>query len=100
MTTNILWPHSYKSEAGFLNDLRETLTYGELFRHYFYLIPRTFGREGYSNNSRRCLYNRARCILIDNFLELGKTCVSKAHRKLRSPVPRSRIRPQGSKADP
>ena len=35
-------PH-YVSGAGFTNDLRETLTYGELLKHEFYPILRTFG---------------------------------------------------------
>ena len=33
-------------------------------------------------------------LLIQNYLELGKIRVSKVHRKIRSPVNRSRIRPQ------
>ena len=41
----------------------------------------------------RSLCIRARCILIHNVLELGKIRVSKVHRKLRSLVNRSRIRP-------
>ena len=29
--------------AGFTNELRQTLTYGELLKHEFYLILRNFG---------------------------------------------------------
>ena len=78
--------------AVFTNDLRETLTYDERFKHEFYLILRTFWWIIYSNNFIRSLYNRARCLLTHNFLELGKIRVSKVYRKLRFPVNRLRIR--------
>ena len=68
---------SQRPGAWFTNDLRETLTYGELLKPELYLILGTFAWESYSNNFIRCLYNRARCILIDNFLELDKIRVSK-----------------------
>ena len=78
---------------GFSNDLRDTLTSGEILKHKFYLILIIFGWVSYSTSFINCLCNRARCILIHNFLELGKIRVSKVHRKLRSLVNRSRIRP-------
>ena len=96
-----VWSRDYKLKndtksnctgAGFTNDLQETLTYGGLLKHVFCLILRTFGWLSFSNNFIKCLYNRARCILIHNFLELGKICVSKVHRKLRFPASRSQIR--------
>ena len=67
----------------FLNALRETLAYSELLKYEFYLNLRNFGWESYSNNFIKCLYIRARCILIHNFLELGEICVLKVHRKIR-----------------
>ena len=79
--------------AWFTNELREILTYVELLKPEFYLIRRTFGWEKLFQNFIRSLYNRARCILIHNFFELGGICASKVHRKLRSPVNRSRFRP-------
>ena len=66
-------------------------------KHKFNLILRTFGRESYSNNFIRCLYNRVRCILTHNFLELSKSCVLKVYCILRSSVNCSRIRPQINK---
>ena len=33
----------YSPEGGFLNDLRETLTYGELLKHEFYPSLRNYG---------------------------------------------------------
>ena len=83
-----------QTRAGFSNDLRETLTYGELLKHEIYLILRNFGWESYYNNFINCLYYRARCILIRNFLKVGKICVSKVHRKIKSPLNHSRIRLQ------
>ena len=80
------------SGGGFWNDLRETLTYGQLLKHKFYLILRTFGWVSYSNSFIKCLCNRACCILIYNFVALGKIRASNVHHKLRSPVNRSRIR--------
>ena len=79
------------TENGFSNDLRETLTYGELLKHEFYLSLRIFGWVSYSNSFIKCIYKWARCILIHNFLSLGKFRVSKVYRKLRSPVNCSRI---------
>ena len=58
--------------AEFTNDLRKTETYGKFLKYEFCLILRTFVGESYSNNFIRCLCNRARCVLIHNFLELGK----------------------------
>ena len=84
------WPK--RSGAGLTNDFRETLTYGELSKHKFYLILWNIEWVSYSNNFIKCLCNRARCILIHNFLELGNIYVSKVHREIRSPVNRSRIR--------
>ena len=40
-----------------------------------------------------CVFNRARCIFIQNFLKLRKLCGSKFPRKIRSPVKRLRILP-------
>ena len=42
--------------------------YGKLLKHKLYRILRTFGWVGYSNSFIKCLYNRAFCILIHNFL--------------------------------
>ena len=84
-----------KSWAGFSNDLWDTLSYGELLKHVFYLIVRNFGWVIYSNNFIKYLYNRARCILIYNFLELGEISVSKVRREIRSSVNRLRIWPYG-----
>ena len=81
------------SGAGFSNDLRETLTYSELLKHESYPILRNFRLVCYSNNFIKCLYYRARWILIHNILKLDKIGISKIHRQLRSPVNRSRIRP-------
>ena len=86
---------SWKSGTGFQNDLRETLTYGELLKYKFYQIAKIFERVSYFNNFIKCLYNSPRCPLIHNLLEFGsKTCVSKVYRKIRALVSRSRIRPQ------
>ena len=46
----------------------------------------------HSNNFVKHLCNRARCILIYNFLELGEIHVLKVHHKIRSLVNRSSIR--------
>ena len=88
---------AYKEGGGFSNDLWEILAYGELLKHEFYLILKYFGWVSYSNNFIKNPYNRAHCILIHNFLELGKIRVSKVHRKIRSPVSGSRIRPQDNR---
>ena len=79
-------------DTEFTNDLRETLYYGELLKHEFYLILRNFGWANYSNNFIKCLHNKARCILIYYLLEMGKICVSIVHRKIMSPVNSLRIR--------
>ena len=83
--------------AEFTNDLWETLTYGELLKQKVYLIWKTFRWVSYFNNFIKGIYNRARCILIPNFLELGKIHVSKVHRKSRSPVNLLRICSQNIK---
>ena len=85
------------SGAGFSNELRETISYGEFLKHGFYLIIWHLRWVSYSNNFINYQYNKARCILIHNFLELGKILVSKVHRKIRSPVNRSRKRPLNKK---
>ena len=95
--TGLSWPNG--SGAGFTNDLWETLTYGELLKHEFYLILRNFGGVSYSNNFIKCLCKKTRCILIHKFLELGKICVPKIHRKIRSPVNCSGIRPLGCRSN-
>ena len=66
----------------------------QCLKHGIYPNLRYFERVSYSNNFIKCLYNRARSILMHNFLELGKICVLKVHRKIRAPVNRLRIRPQ------
>ena len=71
---------------------------GKLLKHEFYLILRIFGWISYSNNLIKCLYNRARFILIHNFLKFGIISVSKVpffeknwHTKLGSPTRRTII---------
>ena len=56
------------SGAEITNDLRETLTYGELLKRKFYLILRNLELVSYSTNFIKCLYNRSRGILNHNFL--------------------------------
>ena len=91
----LVWPELiYNPGAVFSNDLRKTLFYEELFKCKFYLILTSFGWATFSNNTIKSIYNRARCILIHNFLELGKIYVSKVPRKIKSLVNCSRIRPQ------
>ena len=77
--------------AGFSNDSRETLSYGELLKNGINPILNNIGRVNYCNNYIKCLYNRAHCLLILNFFELGKICFSKVQFKIKSSVNLSRI---------
>ena len=76
-----------------LKRLTGDLNLRELLKHEFYLTLKNFGRESYSNNFIKCVYNRARCILIHNFIELGKICASKVYRRIKSPLNRLKKRP-------
>ena len=69
--------------------LRENLT------HRFYLILNNIGWVSSFNCIIKCILNRARCFLIESFLELGNFCGSRFLRKIRSRVKRSRIQSLG-----
>ena len=81
----------------FSNALREILSYEEILTHRFYIILRNLGWLSSSNNTIKCISNRARWILTQHFLELGKPCGLKFPRKMRSPVKRLRGRPHAFK---
>ena len=78
---------SEKLGPGFMN-ARDIVSPGNL-AHRFYLIKRSLRRVSFSNNIIECISNRARCILIENFLELSKICGRKFPRKIISLVKRS-----------
>ena len=77
----------------FTSVLEEILSYEEILTHKLYLILRNLEWVSSSNNTIKCISNRARCVLIQNFLELYQICGLKLLRKISSLVKHWCIQP-------